>query len=71
MSFTRKSYGWPAKETTGVDRSIGVNGTTRSSGEQSPWSNRGYPKGDLGTSPSAAPFVGGSNSNQNRTGEGQ
>jgi hypothetical protein len=69
MSFTKKPYGWPARETTGVDRSIGVNGTTRSTGGQPPFANWGQ-KGDLGTSPSAPPFVGGANTNQNRTGEG-
>ena len=70
MSFTKKSYGWPARETTGVDRSIGVNGTTRSTGGQPLGSNGWMPKGDLGTVPSSAPFVGGSNTNTNRTGEG-
>lgn len=64
MTSTRKPYGWPARETTGVDRSIGVNGTHRSTGEQSPYSNGYMRKGDLGTTPPSG------NTNTNRTGEG-
>lgn len=70
MAFKKSSYSFPAKETTGVERSVGVNGTHRSSGEQTPYSNSYYPKGTLGTVGSSKPFVPGPNSNTNRTGEG-
>ena len=54
----------------GEVRVIGPNGTTRSEGEQSPFSNGWMPKGNLGTDSVGLPTRRGKAPTGNRTGEG-
>lgn len=68
MSNHRGGRAWPT-ETAGETQNITVNGTTRSTGDQLPYSNGLMPKGNAGTDATSAPFVPGS-ARTNRTGEG-
>jgi hypothetical protein len=64
----RDSNVFPGRVTTQDVRVIGPNGTIYSQGEQSPWSNGFYPRGELGTGPTTKTLIPG-RLNTNRGGE--